>query len=251
MEKNRTTIMIIGIILILGIYFVRKIDFNYEYNKDITLVDEYISDSEVDIIRLKLYSTDVILKESNDDKVKISYYSNQENNGKIEYLDNTITIDEEEQDVSCTGFCSIKRYVEVYVPTSYNGSYKINTVSGDIKSEINLNNNVNIVTTSGDIYLNEVSDLDITTTSGDIYIDTLTDKTNIITTSGTIHIDTLHIIENSSIITTSGDVLIKDNQSECYIDTNTNSGDIKVNNNNRKSDIILKIKTTSGDIIVS
>lgn len=56
--------------------------------------------------------------------------------------------------------------------------------------------------------------------------------------------------ENSSIHATSGGVKIKETN-DIYIEAKANSGDVKVENNNRLSEIELKIETTSGEIKVN
>ena len=141
--------------------------------------------------------------------------------------------------------------VVVYVPNNYTGEYEFKLKSGDIKSDIDLSNNkLNIEAVSGDIALSKVGSSKITTTSGDIEIIELYKNTTIKTTSGDIKMDKLDINNNSFITTVSGDIEIDNNISNCYIDTDTISGDQKIKNSNRKSDIVLKVKTVSGDINV-
>ena len=70
-----------------------------------------------------------------------------------------------------------------------------------------------------------------------------------ITSSGSIEIDSLNITENSNINAKSGDVDIM-SKNDIYIETETDSGDADVTNNNRMSEIVLKITTTSGSIKV-
>ena len=167
------------------------------------------------------------------------------------------------------------------------GLYNINTASGDIKSEIDLlENKININTTSGDVTLkniylanihttsgsikiNDVNEanigstsgdvyvkgetkkLDIKTTSGDMEINKVNDSLNLLAISGRVKINTLNIIDNSSISTTSGDVFVGNNLSNCYVEFSTITGDRYINKSDRKSDIVLKVNTVSGDIRVN
>ena len=253
MEKKRTVIMIIGIIIILGVYFLRNFDFDSYINKDIELLDDYEIDSEgLDKISLQLSSTNIVLKENTNEKIRLEYYSNQDNIPEIEYSASVLRVEETETDVVCTGICNVRQIIILYIPTSFTGEYEFSTVSGDIKSEIDIfDNKLNIVTTSGDISLKKINDVNILTTSGDIRIDELANKISIGTTSGDIHINTLDNKENSHITTVSGNVVIDDNHSNCYVEVETTSGDQKINKSNRKSDLILKIRTTSGDVKVN
>ena len=72
-----------------------------------------------------------------------------------------------------------------------------------------------------------------------------------VTTSGDIKIVTLNIDTESEINTISGDIEIDNNECNCYIDFSTISGDNHIKKSDRKSDLVLKVKTTSGDISVN
>ena len=251
MEKNRTGIMIIGIILILGVYFVRRygFNFNYDFDEDIVLVDSYVINDELNELSLQLYNADLVIKESTDERLLVEYYTNQEENGHIEFIDNVIQIDGEDINDLCVGICNIIRRMVIYIPETYTGGYDIISVSGDIKSEIDLHD-VNIETTSGDVFLINIDSANIGTTSGDIKLGKVDRNISIRTTSGDVHIDTLANRNDSNIRTVSGDVHIGKNENDCYVDAKTTSGDIKIKNNNRESNIVLNIDTTSGDIYV-
>ena len=248
-------------------------DFNLKFEfgeTNLNLVDNFkTSYEEVEKIELNLISTDVEIKEGSNEQVQIEYYSNKENNAKIEYTKGTIKIDEEKYNTTCIGFCNIRRKTILYIPKEYINDIEITTISGDLRSEIDLiENNTKITTTSGDVNIKNTKSSDITTTSGDIKINT-TNKLNIKTTSGDVEIkevletlnvktisgdveiETLSIKEQSNINTTSGDVKIKTNESNCYVEAETTSGDKNIQTFDRKSDIVLKVKTASGDISVN
>ena len=196
-------------------------------------------------------------------------HSNRNNNAKVEFVDNTIKVDESEYDVSCFGICNTRRKVVIYVPNTYKGLFDLNTRSGDISSKTDLSNNsIEVETSSGDVYFSQTGAITISTKSGDIKInkifkegtlsslsgdivlDEVLKKIIISTSSGDVRIDKLEIVTNSSISTSSGDVYISNNKSNCYVETKTSSGDALINKSNRKSDLVLKINTSSGDIIV-
>ena len=227
-------------------------NFNFSFdfsNNNMTLIDEASVDS-IDKVYLNLYSTDVEIKQSTDDKIKIEYYSNRDNNPKVEVNDTTIFVDETNYNVSCIGFCNQRRKVVVYLTSSYEGKIDINTKSGDVKSEVNIISS-SINTSSGDVRLSAAENADIKTSSGDVFISEANKSLSVKTSSGDVVIDTLNITESSEIVTSSGDVNIKNNVSDCYVDYKTSSGDQRINKSNRKSDIILKVVTSSGDITVN
>ena len=225
-----------------------KLDFMFG-NKSMILVDSYNTEAlNVNKIYLNLNSTDVEINESIDGNIKVEYYSNRDNNAKIEYNDGVITVDEEKYDTSCIGICNTRRKIVVSVPVDYKTNYELKLKSGDVRSTMDLSdNNITISTMSGDIKLNKVSNISMSTMSGDVEVNSISGNTAISTMSGDVRIYEFNILSNSSISTMSGDVKIS-HLSESYVETTTKSGDIKVSNIDRKSDIVLKINTISGDI---
>lgn len=131
---------------------------------------------------------------------------------------------------------------------------KFNTISGDINTQDIKTKKLLINTTSGDITSNQLitNDSKIKTISGSIELDDITGKIKINTISGDVDINNILIMNSSKITTTSGDIDIKiDSQSTCSIHTNTISGDVdSVSNKDKDSNLILDLKTTSGDISI-
>lgn len=119
--------------------------------------------------------------------------------------------------------------------------------SGDI--EVGKVGGSTIKTSSGKILVDSVKRLQAEASSGNIVISKINEYCNLKTSSGNIDIESLNIIENSFISAKSGNVDIK-SKNDIYIETETGSGDADVKNNNRMSEIVLKITTTSGSIRV-
>lgn len=125
----------------------------------------------------------------------------------------------------------------------------LDTSSGDIKVGT-ISEDVTIKTASGKITLNRANKLKAEAISGDIKINSIENYCEISSTSGNIIVDTINITENSSIKANSGNVVIN-NKNDIYVETKTTSGDADVQNNNRMSEIVLDITTTSGNIKVN
>ena len=283
---------ITGIALVFGMILIINKDINFSFgfslgSHNLKIVDSFDAEAKsISMLDLKVSSTDIELKESTNNNLKIEYLSNKEDTNVIKKDGNKVYIEEDDFKTICIGICSNQRKVIVYIPTSYNGNINISSRSGDIASsleiienEVNVsttsgniafNNatNISMTTTSGDISLNntnmaklsttsgdikitgEVNSLDVTTTSGDVEVKKINKNANINTTSGDIDITQLAITDISNFETVSGDIVIYNNSSDCYIDYKTHSGDSKINKSDRKSDIVLNVHTTSGDIRV-
>ena len=119
----------------------------------------------------------------------------------------------------------------------------LQSTSGNIK--VADSTSLNIQSTSGDIKLGTIANLIGSATSGNIIIDEITSQLDIVTTSGDISINELNIKEDSSISARSGNVNVKLG-AEVFIDATTRGGDIDIHNANQNP--TLKITTTSGDI---
>ena len=283
--------LVIAIVFGIGILMNNSIDFSFGFDlgsKKMQLVETFEEDSNnIKEIEFDLYSTDVELKNNDNNNLKIEYYSNKEAANVIKKDNQKVVINEEDSKSICIGICSNHRKIIVYVPNTYTGTFNIETKSGDIKSnieaiegevvikttsgDVNLKNVTNTIitttsgdislemvnkaklhTTSGDVFIKgESSNLDIKTTSGDIEINKINNYINLNTTSGDVLINELEITDNSFIKTTSGDVKINDNISNCYIEFDSRSGDSHINKSDRKSDLVLKVDTKSGDIRVN
>lgn len=220
-------------------------------NIKMNLIDSYEAEVDsVEKIDIKVGSADIEIKESSNDKISVEYYNSKDSDVKIKYQDKKIVLDD-------TGksefhfFSIVRKKVVVYVPKTYVGEFELKLGSGDTKSEVDLSNNrVRITAGSGSVKLEKSGDVDITTSSGDIKIGEVNKKADISVSSGSVVIDNLKIKEDSKITASSGDINIKNNECNCYVETEVSSGDVKVNRSDRKSDIVLKIKTSSGDIKV-
>ena len=119
--------------------------------------------------------------------------------------------------------------------------------SGDV--EVGTIGEGSIKTSSGKINIIGANRIKAEASSGNISVETIENYCELKTSSGNIDINSLNITENSNINAKSGNVKIN-GKNDIYVETETNSGDAEVMNNNRMAEIVLKITTTSGNINV-
>lgn len=112
------------------------------------------------------------------------------------------------------------------------------------------NSKLNAKLKTGDVKIKQIKEADIVLTTGDIEIENVKKSIKLLTTTGDVKIKNATIKENSRINTSTGDIKIN-SISGCYVEGSSKVGDIKIYNNDRKSDIELNIKTKIGDIKVN
>ena len=252
------------VILVGGMILFMNDKFSFSFGSKAELIyDQNITES-FDKLYLTSESLDYKFVKSTDNTVNVKVYDNKDNDVSVSVENNTLKVISNNQKKCFFCFTS-KREAIIALPEKLY-DVTLETKSGDITSSINFNK-AEINTTSGDIELNNVKDAIINVTSGDIKIDAVDSLAikstsgdveinkinkylNIETTSGDIVIKDLTILANSSIKVTSGDIDIYKASNDIYYNTSVKSGDVRVNNNNRKANYELNIETTSGDITV-
>lgn len=229
------------------------------------LYNEVYSSDNIHKLSVELIASDVTIKESPDESIRVTIYGQKSHKDKfnIALKNNNLVVSEKSR--FCLGFCFFDEEAIIYLPESFVKNIDVKTTSGDIAINPKLDSNMDVSSVSGDVYIKEAKKVKVKTTSGDIEIDnaletelktTSGDSTlgqsgniNASSVSGDIEIGDLTVNGSAGIKTTSGDVEI-DKINDAYIETETTSGEITINNNNRKSNNTLKIDTVSGDITV-
>ena len=255
------TILVVGLIAVFVLLLNNKIDLNISQSK--LIYDEIITES-FNNIQVSTKSLDIKLIKSNNLKANVKVYDRKDNELSVKVEDNTLKI-ENERHTSWCFLCFGESKVVISLPEK-EYDLVVNATSGDIESQVDLNNATIVTTsgdidftkvnelvltvTSGDIEINEVNSITVTSTSGDVEIGKINNSLNIETTSGDIDIDNLTIMKDSNIKVKSGDVTINKRSDNIYCNATAISGDVKITNNNRHADYELKIDTKSGDINV-
>lgn len=255
-------------------------NFNYKTSTKLVLDETY--DNTFDKIKLKSTSSDIHIKVSEDNNVRVVVYGEKENT-KLNSTEEELSIEYESK--PCVGFCfnNIISKIEIYLPRDFDKEISIVNNYGDIEIAEFKNSNINIEEDCGDVLVTGAKDItvkndygnvrvrkadkaDIKESAGDVKIDTVNsvivknsygnikigevlyyiDASN---DCGDITIDKMDIEKNSQIKLNLGDVKIN-KINDVYIEADTNLGKIDIRNNNPKSDINLKISNDCGDIKV-
>ena len=213
MEKSLTILKIVLLsllviiltnILVLFINDDNNFSFNYSFNSKASLVYDSNIEEEFNKIDINSESLDIKIVKSKDDNVNVKVYDKEKDNVSIKVENNTLMIESLKR-IKCV-FCFYKsREVVISLPENIY-DLVVNTKSGDILSDVSLNN-VDIVSLSGDIAFDNIKEANIKSTSGDILVNEV-DKIKFDSTSGDVLINKVN--EQLNIETTSGDINIRD-----------------------------------------
>ncbi len=269
------------ILLMKGKININWLHFSFDtYSKNLIDSKEFNSLEDIDIIT---DTGDVFFEEGLNDKVTVELYSEDSDDYYIKEEDNIIKIKLNTKKTNHVFFVKTNRII-VKVPSSYDKKVNVDFHTGDVIVNSFANMKLNATGTTGDIKANRIDTLDfelktgdikidevnyisgkLTTgdikignvnefsaaaTTGDITINRINKRVYAKTSTGDIKIEKATIEEDSSITTGTGDVKISSLEG-AYIDANTNTGDIKIKNNDRKLEKEIKISTTTGDIKVN
>lgn len=216
-------------------------------------------------------SNDIFLYESDDNILTVKEYScfelGEEEVSTVKVSGSRLEIKGQKRNYQIAFGINMENYVEVWLPSSYCGKLKLQTISGDITSEpvLALTDDFEASSTSGDVSIPEISaknaiissisgyirtdgintnrngkngKISITTTSGDIQLGQLAGETDICSISGDIQFGEL--AGKAGISTTSG--CIKAERIEGSVQLTTTSGDMDI----QCIDGNVKASTTSG-----
>lgn len=155
-----------------------------------------------------------------------------------------------------TGDIDIKAVntAEIVVTTGdidIDSAYSVNAVATTGDYDIGTVRFLDIEATTGDIDITETDQLKAKTTTGDYKIGLVNSLLDIETRTGDVRIEKATVLANSRIKTTTGEVRINNINEGVYVEGKASTGDVKINKSDRKSEIELKINTTTGGIRVN
>lgn len=276
MKKGKTAsitliiILTILVILITGLMiFLIKEENNYlNYTKENKIIyKKSYNFSTIEKIDIKSTSSDIEVKTSENDEIKIIIYGKNKEEATSKIENNILNINKNTKRDICFGWCfGEEDKIILYLPKQIKSKLEIKNQSGDIwleefeKLDLIINNksgdikidrinNLDIASISGDISIQKVFTTKIKSTSGEIAITNILSQANLETNSGDINITNFKIKANSNINSKSGDIFIS-NIEDAYISPHTSSGDVRIKESNRYSKYTLDIHTISGDITV-
>lgn len=248
------TIIIIGLVVILYMSLSGKLNLlngfkNLGVKSNNVIFDKVYEVDSIDNLEILSSAGDVSFKESTDGNIRVVAYGQNANDLKVSLDARKLKVDYSGYKNVGISFNFYTNDIIIYIPSDYSKEINIDNDYGDCDIIDLENATININEDCGDIKIGKIKNISIQNDYGDIDIDTILNRCDIKSDCGDIKIDTVQIKENSTIKSDYGDIKIK-KINDIYIDAKTDLGDVKVNANNRLSEIILNIEGDCGDIKV-
>jgi len=287
-KKLRIFIIISLILIVLSaiVYFIvgrLKVNYRSFYNVGKEIVLEQTYNTIFNEIDIETKMTDIDIKKSSDNNIKVIIYG-EKDYIKIKEKNNKLYINVEEKNFITFDFYKYISKVEIYLPNGYSKLIRIDNEYGNIKIEEFINctfdirqkygdflslgadfikieniygdidlkqaTKARIAAKAGDVNIDNIDDVVVENEYGDITIKNVKEYLKLHNESGDIKLDNISIIKDSFIDLEYGDIKIK-SINDVYIDAKADYGELKVKNNNKDSEIMLKIHNIHGDIKIN
>ncbi|MCI8588773.1 MAG: DUF4097 domain-containing protein [Bacilli bacterium] len=245
------------------------------------VVDEVYPDDfeKVDVL---IGSGDVFIRESVDDQVHVRIYSDR-SDVQVTTVNRKLQVSIPEKD--CSFFCFERRIskVEIDLPKEYSKDIQISNLYGDIEigeflsarivieekygdvsvlggdvvtiqnefGDIRLEKarDAKIRESAGEVNIGTVFDVTVTNNYGDIRIQKVENYLDIKEDCGDVEIGEVFLKKDSSIKNSYGNIEVGFTN-EIFIQGKTDLGDVHINQNYPKADVVLNLKNSCGDIEV-
>ena len=275
------SLIILMILLINGRIRIPMFGFSDKVSNE--LIMDKIYENKFTNININASTSDINILVSNDENIRVVIYGEEK---RLEVKDETQELYILFEEKKCFGFCFniTKDKIDVYLPANYDKDILVNNNYGNIdiatfkNSNIEVNedcgdvhiasgNKVTVNNSYGDIKIDEASEIDVKESAGDvkvgtvnvakiennlgdIIVESVTSSLDIDDDCGDIKINSLNLEKDSYIVNNLGDIKIG-STNDIYIDAKTDLGKVKINSNNHKADITLKLENDCGDIKVN
>ena len=281
------SILVIGLTGFLIFLLRNNQNINFNFNFSVPTYSEKLIDSrEFDTIEdmvIDVTVGDILVEESNEDKISVELYSDYKREHSIEEKDNKIYVVLRDEKNNYSFGKKVDRVI-VKIPSSYDHTIDSKLVTGDLDVgsfenmklvfngktadvDINRVNSLQFTVntgdieiedirslsgkvTTGDVEVTNVESLDVSFTTGDIELTNVSRELHINGITGDVKIENATIKKNSSISLTTGDVKVTSLKG-AYIEADTSVGDTKVKNNDRKLETEIKVSVNVGDIKIN
>ena len=258
--KNKGIIIALIILLSIIIFFLvmflvmcltgKKVLFFGMKKSNNIIFDKTYSIEDINCIDIRQDAGNVIFREASEDNIKVIVYGENESDVDVDFNQINLVIDNtHNKKFIFFNFRVVAKDIVVYIPATYNKTIKVKNDYGNCEMLDLENATVDIDCDCGNIKLGKIKNVNVKCDLGDTEIKEILNKCDIKADCGDIKIDTISIQENSTIKVDLGNVDIN-KTNDIYIESEVDLGKTKISQNNRNSEITLKINCDCGNVTV-
>ena len=200
-------------------------------------------------IKIKAGSLKVLNTESEDDEVALKFYAEKEKWADVNATRSSLKIEDKSDDCHfiCFNWEGVK--IELYLPAKYAGKLVIESDYGDMEVGSFNEASVYLDSSAGDVRVESAKNITASLSAGNFELGDCLGKLKIDNSMGNVEIDHLHLSEDSDIDMSMGNVEI-DHVGDVRVESDVSLGDSSIEGDNKKSDIVLKIDNSMGNVTV-
>ena len=232
------------VVLVIGLIKKPKLFSNEPY--ELVINENY--ENEFEIINIKSTAGEIIVKNSNEDNIRVKIYGN-ESTSSVNKENNILNISELGN--KCKYFCINNKLskIEVEIPKDYDKKINITNNFGDIEVSKFDKAILSITENAGDVKIDSGYDIEVVNNLGEIEISNVFNYLKVKENAGNVKINNLSIKKDSFISNDLGNIEVN-SINEVFVDAKADIGKVDVNNKYRDSEITLKIENRLGNITV-
>lgn len=214
------------------------------------IFDKTYSVEDINNIDIRQDAGNVIFRETSEDNIQVVVYGENESDVDVNFNQNNLSIDNtNNQKFTFFSFGVIAKDIVVYIPSTYNKTIKIKSDYGNCEMLDLENAIVDIDCNCGNVKLGKTRNVTVKCDLGNTEIKEILNKCDIKADCGNIEIDTISIQEASTIKANLGNVDIN-KTNDIYIEADVDLGKTNISQNNKNSEITLKINCDCGNVTV-
>ena len=258
--KNKGIIIALIILLSIIIFFLvmflvmcltgKKILFFGIKKSNNIIFDKTYSVEDINNIDIRQDAGNIVFRKTSEDNIQVIVYGEDENDVDVNFNENNLSIDNtHKRKFILFNFGVIEKDIVVYIPSTYNKEIKIKSDYGNCEMLDLENATVDIDCDCGNVKLGKIKNATVKCDLGNTEIKEVFNKCDIKADCGNVDIDTISIQEDSTIKADLGNVDIN-KTNDIYIESEVDLGKTKISQNNRNSEITLKINCDCGNVTV-
>jgi hypothetical protein len=215
---------------------------NLVLEQEYALEDLQKIDATVKAGKLTVYSTQ-------EDVAKVKFYAEKSSAADVVKSGDMLKISDRSDE--CHFICFNWRgvNVEIYLPDSYDGTIKLDVDAGRMTVGDFRLASVDIKNDMGDVELGTAKNINADVDMGKLIVADCLGKLTLKNDMGDIEVRSLHLTEDSEIKLDMGNVTI-DSVGDVRVDSDVELGNSNISGGNHKSDIVLKIRNSMGNVTV-